>query len=561
AQTCRLCRSAAFLVIPTHKPQSLKSANSALPAHLLPALIGIIWLCGFMAVLLIWYARWRRISAGLGEAAPLLGGREVEALRRLERVAGIRRPIAVLLSRATLEPGIFGVFRPVLVWPKGISERLDDGQLEAILAHELWHVRRRDNLAALLHMVVEAVFWFHPLVWWMGGRMVEERERACDEGVLQLGNPPQVYAESILKACEFCVGSPLACVSGVTGSDLKKRIVRIMTQRVARKLGVRTKLLLVVAGFLAVALPIGFGLAQGRPGQANPPQGSAVQASNATETAAPKFEVASIKPAPPGSHMFRLGTTPGRFNANGVPAKMLIEFAYNLKSDGQLVGAPGWVNSQRFNIDAKEDDAFVQKMRKLSFDEGGAQVRLMVQSLLADRFKLRVSRETRERPVYALVIAKNGPKLTATKLPPPGPMGASAPGPHAFRGVRMQPGQLTCMAAPISLLVNVLSRRPELGGRLVQDKTGLKGSYDFTLKWTPEMGRGQMMAEGPGPGGGRGAGAGENQQAATGVGPAPDSSAPSIFTAIQEQLGLKLKPEKGPVEVLVIDHIEPPTPN
>ncbi|MGH9401800.1 MAG: TIGR03435 family protein, partial [Terriglobia bacterium] len=377
--------------------------------HLLPATLVVVWLCGLMAVLFVWCARWRRMSRACRAAVPLREGREVESLRRMERMAGIRKPIQLLLSRSSLEPGIFGIFHSVLVWPKGISECLDDGQLEAILAHELWHVRRRDNLAALLHMVVEAIFWFHPLVWWMGGRMVEERERACDEQVLQMGNPPQVYAESILKACEFCVAAPLSCVSGVTGSDLKKRIVRIMTQRGARKLGVRTKLLLVVAGFLAVALPVGFGLAHGRPGQANAAKSAALsEASNATETAAPKFEVASIKPAPPGSHMFRLGTTPGRFSANGVPAKMLIEFAYNLKSDGQLVGAPGWVNSQRFNIDAKEDDAFVQKMRKLSFDEGGAQVRLMVQSLLADRFKLRVSRETSERPVYALIVAKNG---------------------------------------------------------------------------------------------------------------------------------------------------------
>ena len=82
-------------------------------------------------------------------------------------------------------------------------------------------------------MIVEAVFWFHPLVWWISARLMEERERACDEGVLELGSEPQVYAESILKTCEFCVESPLACVSGVTGADLKKRIVRIMTQLTA----------------------------------------------------------------------------------------------------------------------------------------------------------------------------------------------------------------------------------------------------------------------------------------------------------------------------------------
>src|SRR5207248_8552793 len=151
-------------------------------------------------------------------------------------ITGMQQRIELLSSRASLEPGIFGIAQPVLVWPEGISERLDDAHLEVILAHELWHVRRRDNLAAALHMVVEAIFWFHPLVWWLGARLVEERERACDEEVLQSGSERQVYAESILKICEFCVGSSLACVSGVTGADLKKRIVHIMTKNVASKL-------------------------------------------------------------------------------------------------------------------------------------------------------------------------------------------------------------------------------------------------------------------------------------------------------------------------------------
>ena len=186
---------------------------------------------------------------------------------------GIRKPIDLLLSPATLEPGIFGIVKPVLVWPKGISERLDDAQLEAILAHEVWHVRRRDNLAAAIHMVVEAIFWFHPLVWWLGSRLVDERERACDEEVLESGSDRQVYAESILKTCEFCVESPLACVSGVTGADLKKRIVRIMTERMANKLSFGRKLLLAGVGVAAVAGPVVFGLV-------NAPQIRAASATN-----------------------------------------------------------------------------------------------------------------------------------------------------------------------------------------------------------------------------------------------------------------------------------------
>src|SRR5437899_2734898 len=228
--------------------------------HLLPAVLAAVWLCGFLVVIFQWYFRWRRISEAIRKAVPLQEGREVQALHRLERMGGMRKRTEMLLSRSSLEPGIFDITRPVLLWPEGISERLEDAHLEAILAHELCHVRRCDNLAAALHMVVEAIFWFHPLVWWLGARLLEERERACDEEVLESGSDRQVYAESILKICEFCVGSPLACVSGVTGADLKKRMAYIMTKNLSRKLDFSRKLLLSVAGLLAVAAPITFGL-------------------------------------------------------------------------------------------------------------------------------------------------------------------------------------------------------------------------------------------------------------------------------------------------------------
>ena len=225
-------------------PQITGAATSTISQgllHLLPAVVAAAWMCGFLAVVCVWCARWRRVAAATREAAPMKAGREVEALRRVERVAGTGRRIEILLSRTSLEPGIFGIARPVLIWPQGISERLDDAQLEAVLAHEVRHVRRHDNLAAAIHMLVEALFWFHPLVWWLGVRLVEERERACDEEVLQLGSERQVYAESILKVCEFCVGSPLACVAGVTGADLKKRMVNIMTEQIAQKTGFRNE--------------------------------------------------------------------------------------------------------------------------------------------------------------------------------------------------------------------------------------------------------------------------------------------------------------------------------
>ena len=245
---------------------SSASPSTVVPGlvRLLPALVGV-WLCGFLVVLFLWYVQWQKMSAATQDAVPLLEGREVEALRRMEFAAGIRKRTEIRLSQASIEPGIFGIFRPVLMWPEGISRRLEDAQLDAILAHEVRHVRMHDNLAAAIHMVVEAIFWFHPLVWWLGARLVEERERACDEDVVELGSERQVYAEGILKVCEFCLASPLACMSGVSGGDLKKRMVHIMTERILHKLDFGRKLLLGAAGLAAIAGPIAFGLANANP--------------------------------------------------------------------------------------------------------------------------------------------------------------------------------------------------------------------------------------------------------------------------------------------------------
>jgi len=189
---------------------------------------GAVWIGGCAMVLAFWGVRWWRVRSAVRAASPL----------RMDA------PIDVISSAALLEPGVFGIWRPVLLLPKGITERLTEEQMDTIVAHELCHVRRRDNLVAAIHMVVEALFWFHPLVWWIGARMIAERERACDEEVLRLGKEPEVYAESILKVCRFYVESPIECVAGVTGSDLKKRIGGIMRPQVVRGLGFGKRVLL-----------------------------------------------------------------------------------------------------------------------------------------------------------------------------------------------------------------------------------------------------------------------------------------------------------------------------
>jgi hypothetical protein len=155
---------------------------------------------------------------------------------------------------------VVGIFRPVLVLPEGIAARMTPEQLNAILIHELCHVRRRDNLATAIYMIVESLFWFYPLVRWIGKQLINERERACDEEVLRLGNEPLVYAEGILNVCKCYLESPLQCASGVTGADLKKRIRAILKGHVAN-LSLTKKGILAVAGMWAVAMPLIIGMA------------------------------------------------------------------------------------------------------------------------------------------------------------------------------------------------------------------------------------------------------------------------------------------------------------
>ena len=207
-----------------------------------------IWALGFAAVLAIWTARWFSLRK----------------IVRLARDANIPAPVPVKYGPGFLEPGLVGIFRPVLLLPEGISARLSPAEMRAVMAHELCHLRRRDNLMAALHMIVEAVFWFHPLIWWLGARLVEERERACDQAVLRAGADPEIYAQGILKICRFYLRSPLPSASGVSGADLKKRVSAIMREGVASRLNFVRKASLGAAMLVTISVPLAAGLIEAR---------------------------------------------------------------------------------------------------------------------------------------------------------------------------------------------------------------------------------------------------------------------------------------------------------
>ena len=177
-------------------------------------------------------------------------GNRLLHIRTLQLVPPRWRNLRASIREAAFpEPGVYGIFRPILLLPTGIENHLTPQQLKSILDHELCHIRRRDNLATAIHMAVEAIFWFHPLVWWLGARLMEERERACDEEVLRAGNEPQTYAEAILKICELYLESPLPCISGITGSNLRQRIETIMANRTTLRSAAPEQALLAAAAW------------------------------------------------------------------------------------------------------------------------------------------------------------------------------------------------------------------------------------------------------------------------------------------------------------------------
>jgi uncharacterized protein (TIGR03435 family) len=496
----------------------------------LPMLVIAVWCCGSAMHLLAWWVRWRRVAMIVRQASPVQSGRELDAVRRLERIVGLRRPVVVASSATFREPAVFAIWKPVLMWPRTIGERLAEGQFDAILTHELCHVRRRDNLAAAVHMTVEAMFWFHPFVWWIESRLVDERERACDEEVIRLGGDPQMYAESILRTCEFYAESPLVCVAGVAGSDLKRRVEAIMANTVIDKLTLMKKAVLASTGFAAIVGPVVVGFLNGPDIRARSPQTTA-------EPLAPlTIEVASIKRNNSGEPGPRFRSQSGGFSVSGMPGTLMVQMAFGVQNF-QISGAPKWMDTERFDLTIKLDG--------VAGSLPAERTASVLPALLADRFQLKFHRETKQAPIYALTVGPNGPKLRTVA---------------GLRPSQLSGGTSGYVSGTMDLmtLANVLAWRLE---RPVVNKTGLSDVFDVELVWTPDVGQ-SLGPPAPPPPAPRSLTARGNAGLLPMQTPPPlDPSGPSIFTALQEQLGLKLESTRGVVDVLVIDSVAQPTPN
>jgi len=454
--------------------------------------LATIWIAGGLFLLIRWFLRWRTIHV---------------AVRRAKRLP-LALPLQAFSSPSTMEPGIFGIFRPVLLLPQGIDDNLTAEQFKAVLAHELRHAQCRDNLTAALHMCVEMIFWFHPLVWWIGAQLMAERERDCDEAVLMQGSRPGEYARGIVQVCESYIESPLACASGISGSDLKKRIREIMTWRGSLPVTLRAKALLATVTLAAVSIPLAIGILRA---QTLPP------------APAYTYDAVSIHKSAPGETALRIDDGPqGGLRTVNTSLLLLLQVAYDVQNY-QIIGAPGWASSDHFDVTFTPDKPEAVSGPGTSMKEGQASAmrnQQRLQAVLRDRFGLILRAETRELPIYSLSQAKDGNKLS--------PRADASPQPN----MQMGRGHITCTAVTLDMLTKQLS---QVLGRPVTDETGLTGQYDFKLEWTPD--------------------------------PSPSDTAnntplgPSIFTAIADQLGLRLESTKGPVQVFVVEKIEHPTEN
>jgi uncharacterized protein (TIGR03435 family) len=396
---------------------------------------------------------------------------------------------------------------------------LSEAQIVALLAHELAHIRRCDYLVNILQTVIETVLFYHPAVWWVGRQMRLGREHCCDDMAVAVCGSAFEYASALAEMEQIRDRIPAPALAA-TGGDLLGRIRRVLGRedRTPRSFGaiLAAALVLLIVGSAAI-----------------------VSLYATPQEAAPAFEVASIKRDVGAEHINYRRPFP-TLHVEGSTLKDLVISAYQVH-DFQVTGGPGWIDSDLYNIDAKAEPHPVANQQFVALQ------RRRLQTLLRDRFHLTIHRETKELPVYELTVAKGGPKLqpsncvqrvTGDTAIAPGKTQSDYCG-----GTAIGRGQIQGRGLDMAFLAGILSTPLS---RTVVDKTGIGGEFQIQLTYTP-VAPSVSSADAVPPGRADGAAA-------------PDRG-PDIFTAVQEQLGLKLQSGKGPVEVLVIDHVERPSEN
>lgn len=437
------------------------------------------------------------------------------------RVRRLRRTALLVNGQHThsslCAPITVGFFGPVAIFPADWSQ-WGHAQLDIVLTHEQEHARRRDPLFQWFALLNRAVYWFHPLAWWLERQLSGLAEQACDDAVLSSGHDPEDYSRYLLAMARSVQQSGArvqAIGMAMPGSGLPQRIRTILNNvRPApisrRQIGSVATLCAVMAGVFSLVSP-GHGQ------------------SSASRPAFDAFEVATIKPAatePVGSRYFRMKSA-HQFYARNYTLKALVGLAWDL-SPPAVSGGPQWTDSDHYDILAEVPNG-VRPNR----DEQMS----MLRKLLIDRFRLTFHRTQKEFAIYALTVAKNGPRLKESTVSPDAT--PEGPPPLAFilsPGDARLPGRNTTMAELASVL-----QRASLG-RPVVDRTRLSGRFDFDLEWSPDESQFDGIV--------------------SRLSSVPDSELkPDLFRAIEQQLGLRLEETKGPVEALIIDRVERPSEN
>jgi uncharacterized protein (TIGR03435 family) len=494
---------------------SVRATVSGVQSEQFLSWVVIVWFAGAMVF-------WVRLAGGWLVAArmrSMLVRRAPpewqEIVRKLGAEIGLSRPVRLLVSALVQVPTVVGWLRPMVLVPVGALSGLPAEHMEALLLHELAHIRRLDYPINILQSVAESLLFYHPAVWWVSRHIRTERELCCDDLAVSVSGDVLTYARALAQLESYRPAN-LGAALTANGGSLPDRIARLLGK--SRPV-VRTGLgpdVIAVAALLAVA-------AYGLFGQS---------------ADAPRFAVASIKPGAKNPQSMALpmgaGYRPGgRLVATNAPVTFLIQRAYSVVSF-QVIGGPSWINTDGYDIEAKPESNTDEK-----------RMWLMLQSLLADRFKLLMHRETRDLPVYNLLAVKGGPKLPPPlqracsdnpPLPQPGqprpkaPCGPGIVGSGALDGISVSMPAFTRF---LSMLV----------GREVIDKTGFTARFALHVDFAPD----DALAGLPP------AGAEASRPA--------DGARPSLFAALPEQLGLRLQKSTGPVEVLVIDRVERPGEN
>ena len=503
-------------------PITFSEVPHAVPAPFLPWVVAV-WIAGAVAFWLRLIGGWilaQRLRFRLTRSAP---GEWQQTLDRLRTRIRVSRPVRLLVSALIETPAVVGWLRPVVLVPVGALSGFPPEQIEALLLHELAHIRRHDYLINVFQNIVEAVLFYHPAVWWISGHIRAERELCCDEAAVSVSGDAIAYARA-LADLESARPAHLKTVMAATGGSLKRRIASLLGQphpasRTLSGPGIVAAAMLLAVTALAV---------WGQP------------------AARPRFEVASVKPSQE-SRFMSVRPLPGRLTANA-PVRLMMQNAYSVQAF-QILDGPAWINSEYYDVDAKTGS-----------NVGRAETFLMLQSLLEDRFALKIHRETRDLPVYTLQTVKGGAKLPPWKegscvesapdgllqtasgrVAPPG-AGPPALAPCGGLRVMLDVGGAKMLGGKIAMTEFARTLSMTLG-RTVIDKTGLTGFYDVKLDFVPDEATAALPPPPP--------------DAVTAL----DSKNPSILTALQEQLGLRLESAKGPVEVIIVDHVERPAAN